>query len=101
MDAVQLVRPGGVVLMLGVFDGPSQIPALDFSTKEVTLIGSNCYAMNGSRTDFSLAIELLQGNLDALRSLVTHTFTLDQINEAFSTAANKSNGSIKVHVLPS
>jgi len=100
-DAVRLIRPGGTVLMLGVFDGASSIPALDCSTKEVTLVGSNCYARNGSQTDFSVAIDLLRANLAPLSALVTHRFALDQINQAFQTAADKSSRSIKVHLVPS
>jgi L-iditol 2-dehydrogenase len=99
-DAVRIVRPGGVVAMLGVFEGAAQIPALDFSTKEVTLVGSNCYARHGARSDFEIAIGLLRNHTDALTGLVTHRFPLDQINEAFRTAADKHSGSIKVHVTP-
>jgi threonine dehydrogenase-like Zn-dependent dehydrogenase len=99
-DAVNLVRPGGVVLMLGVFDGPSQIPALDFSTKEVTMVGSNCYGRSGSHSDFGIALQLLRKNLKELDSLVTHRFALEQVNQAFATAADKNSGSIKVHLIP-
>jgi threonine dehydrogenase-like Zn-dependent dehydrogenase len=99
-DAVRLIRPGGIVLMLGVFDGSSQIPALDCSTKEVTLVGSNCYARCGSRTDFEVAIDLLRLNIELLTALITHRFTLDQVNQAFETALNKQSGSIKVHITP-
>ena len=100
VEAVNLVRPGGMVLMLGVFDGASQIPALDFSTKEVTMVGSNCYGRSGSHTDFELAIELLRKNLEPLTTLVTHRFGLDEVNQAFAAAADKSSGSIKVHLVP-
>jgi threonine dehydrogenase-like Zn-dependent dehydrogenase len=100
MDAVSLVRPGGMVLMLGVFDGPSQIPALDFSTKEVTMVGSNCYGRSGSRSDFEIAVELLRKNLKLLTALVTHRFPLDEVNQAFAAAADKHSGSIKVHIIP-
>jgi L-iditol 2-dehydrogenase len=99
-DAVRIVRPGGVVAMLGVFEGAAQIPALDFSTKEVTLVGSNCYARHGARTDFELAIGLLRNHTKALTALITHRYPLDQINAAFSTAADKQSGSIKVHITP-
>jgi L-iditol 2-dehydrogenase len=100
LDAVNLVRPGGMVLMLGVFDGPTQIPGLDFSTKEVTMVGSNCYGRSGSHTDFELAIALLRKNLDPLNRLVSHRFPLDQVNQAFTAAADKHSGSIKVHLIP-
>jgi threonine dehydrogenase-like Zn-dependent dehydrogenase len=99
-DAVRIVRPGGVIAMLGVFEGSAGISALDFSTKEVTLVGSNCYARHGARSDFDIAIALLKNHVDALSALVTHRFPLDQINKAFSTAADKQSGSIKVHILP-
>ncbi|HLW69737.1 MAG TPA: alcohol dehydrogenase catalytic domain-containing protein [Candidatus Binataceae bacterium] len=99
-DAVLLVRPGGVVSMLGVFEGPATIPALDFSTKEITLVGSNCYGRHGARTDFAIALELLHNHASTLTALVTHRFPLDKINEAFSAAADKHSGSIKVHIVP-
>jgi L-iditol 2-dehydrogenase len=100
MDAVGLVRPGGMLLMLGVFDGPSQIPALEFSTKEVTMVGSNCYGRSGSHSDFEVAVELLRKHLTSLTALITHRFPLDQVNQAFTTAADKNSGSIKVHLIP-
>jgi threonine dehydrogenase-like Zn-dependent dehydrogenase len=99
-DAVRMVRPGGVISMLGVFEGAAGIPALDFSTKEVTLVGSNCYARHGARSDFDVAIALLKDHVDGVSTLITHRFPLDQINRAFSTAADKQSGSIKVHILP-
>jgi threonine dehydrogenase-like Zn-dependent dehydrogenase len=100
LEAGRVVRPGGIVLMLGVFDGETRIPGLDYSTKEVTLVGSNCYGRSGSQTDFSIAVDLLRKELSKLTSLVTHRFPLAQVNEAFRTAADKSSGSIKVHIEP-
>ena len=41
VEAVRLVRPGGIVSMLGVFDGETPLPALDISLKEVRMVGSN------------------------------------------------------------
>ena len=99
-DAVRLARPGGIISMLGVFEGPTAIPALDFSLRELTLIGSNCYGRVGPRTDFAIAIELLRKHHDALTALVTHRFRLEEINAAFDAAGDKRSGSIKVHVLP-
>ena len=99
-EAVGLVRPGGTISMLGVFEGATNIPGLDFSTKEVTLTGSNCYARCGARTDFDIAIDLLRKHRGELDALVTHRFPLDEVNRAFSTATDKSSGSIKVHIVP-
>jgi threonine dehydrogenase-like Zn-dependent dehydrogenase len=100
MDAVRLVRAGGFVSMLGVFEGRSEIPGLDFSLKEVTLVGSNCYGRVGPRSDFDIAIDLLQKHARELDGLVTHRFPLAEINRAFDAASDKSSGSIKVHLVP-
>lgn len=98
LDAVRMVRPGGTVVMLGVFEGDSPIAALHVFAKEVTLVGSNCYARNRGRSDFDRAVELLHRYHDRLAPLVTHRFELDRINDAFATAADKHRGSIKVHI---
>jgi L-iditol 2-dehydrogenase len=99
-EAVRAVRPGGTVSMLGVFEGDTPLPALEFSLKEVSLIGSNCYARFGTGSDFGTAIGLLRSRLKDVRSLVTHRFALDQVNQAFAAAADKSTGSIKVTLVP-
>jgi len=99
-DAVRAVRPGGIVSMLGVFQGDAALPALDFSLKEVCLVGSNCYARSGAGSDFSIAVGLLAARLEDVRSVVTHRFGLDRVNDAFRAAADKSTGSIKVTLMP-
>jgi threonine dehydrogenase-like Zn-dependent dehydrogenase len=101
VEAVQLARPGAHIGMLGIFDGSAKLPGLDFSTKELNLVGSNCYARAGARSDFDIAIGLLSGHIDAVRSIVTHRFPLADVNEAFRTAADKGERSIKVAIDPS
>lgn len=99
-DAVALARPGGTITMLGVFGAPPRLPALAFSTKELRLVGSNCYGRAAGRSDFEIGIGLLARHAAQLRQLVTHRFALDQVNEAFAAAADKRSGSIKVHLTP-
>ncbi|HEU0193837.1 MAG TPA: alcohol dehydrogenase catalytic domain-containing protein [Gaiellales bacterium] len=99
-EAVRAVRPGGTIAMLGVFDGDTPLPGLDFSVKEVRLVGSNCYGRFGTHTDFSVAVELLRGRLPDVQALVTHRLPLERVNEAFATAADKATGSIKVALTP-
>ena len=99
-EAVRLVRPGGTVVMLGVFGGDTRLPGLDFSIKEVRLVGSNCYGRAGATSDFGIATGLLRTHLAALQPLVTHRFALDQVNDAFAAAADKTTGSIKVVLTP-
>ncbi len=99
-ESIRLVRAGGTVSMLGVFEGTPPLPALEFSRKEVTLVGSNCYGRGAPRGDFAVALDLLGERLELLRTLVTHRVPLDQVNRAFEIASDKSTGSIKVVVTP-
>ena len=99
-EAVRLVRPGGTVVMLGVFEADTPLPGLEFSVKEVRLVGSNCYARSGVSSDFAVAVGLLRDHLATVQQLVTHRFSIDQVNQAFATAADKATGSIKVVLAP-
>jgi threonine dehydrogenase-like Zn-dependent dehydrogenase len=100
-DAVRLARPGASIGLLGIFDRDTPLPGLDFSTKELSLVGSNCYARAGMRSDFDVAISLLVRHTDDIRRIVTHRFELDEVNEAFQAAADKGSQSIKVAIHPS
>jgi threonine dehydrogenase-like Zn-dependent dehydrogenase len=99
-EAVELVRPGGVIGMLGVFDGDARLPGLALSRKEARLVASNCYGRSGAHRDFEVAVGLLGRQLDRVRSIVTHRFSLEQVQAAFTVAADRAVGSIKVLVLP-
>ena len=100
LSAVAMTRPGGTIAMLGVFEGQTPLPALDFATRELRLIGSNCYSRAAARTDFEVGLDLLQRWPDEVAGLITHHFRLDEVNEAFATAAEKSTGSVKVVLHP-
>jgi L-iditol 2-dehydrogenase len=95
-DSIQSVRPGGTVVLLGIF--PSQPPcdALPLVVKEVRLVGSLTYGRRDGQSDFELALEMMASNAPVLRDLVTHRFELERIREAFETAADKKRGAIKV-----
>ena len=97
-DAVGIVRRGGTIVMLGVFDGSPAIPGLAFSTKELTLVGSNCYGRERMLGDFALATRLVDRNRSLLAPLVTHRFGLDEIAKAYATAADKKSGAVKVQI---
>ncbi len=99
-EAVNTVRRGGRIVMLGVFDYAPPLPGLAFASKELTLVGSYCYARGARRSDFDVAVDLLQARAADLEPLVTHQFSLDQVDQAFATAQDKSTASIKVQITP-
>jgi len=100
IDAVGSVRPGGTVVVLGVFATPPALPALPLIIKEVRIVGSMLYDRTEGRADFEVAVDLLEHRRDAIAPLITHRMELDAAHSAFVTAADKRGGAIKVAVLP-
>ena len=99
-ESVEVARHGGRVVILGVFEGKPGLPGWEMFRKELTLIASNCYGRECHRPDFALATDLVAEHRQLLEPLITHRFKLDQVAEAFTTAADKSTQSIKVQVNP-
>lgn len=97
-DAIESVRPAGTVAILGIFTNAPAIAAVPLVIKEVRLVGSLTYGRAGPRTDFDVALQLLSAEAARVRALVTHRFALEAAAEAFATAADKSQGGIKVTI---
>lgn len=93
-QAVSFTRIGGKVGMVGGFDeGPTTL-TLDWQhiqKAEILLVPSASYALWGIYNEMVTCIDMLAaGKLDA-KSLITHSFPLDEINRAFETAEDKAN----------
>lgn len=99
-QAIEWVRPGGRVAVLGIFNGPSPINGSLLVLKEVTVTGGITYGHSAHRSDFALALDVVERSGDTLRRLITHRFPLDAVADAFATATDKSTGAIKVSVGP-
>jgi L-iditol 2-dehydrogenase len=99
-EAVSVVARGGTIAMLGVFEGSPRIPGLPFADRELTLVGSYCYARDARVGDFAHATALLSKHRDVLPDLVTHRFKLDEVARAYAAAGDKTTGSIKVQIEP-
>ncbi|MBI5947357.1 MAG: alcohol dehydrogenase catalytic domain-containing protein [Chloroflexi bacterium] len=99
-EAIMAVRPGGTVVALGVFTGPTAIPAFKLVNQEVRLVGSIIYGRQGDESEFGIAVRRLARYRADLPLLQSHTFALGDVNDAFSTAANKSSGAVKVTIRP-
>lgn len=99
--AQRMVRPKGRVIVLGVFTvTEAKVDPLHLALNEVEIIGSMTYAASEGRADYAVALEVVAEYADEAKSLVTHTFPLDAVNEGFAAALDKSTRSIKVHLTP-
>jgi L-iditol 2-dehydrogenase len=90
--SLELVRPGGRVVLTGLPHEPTAVAFFSVVRREVTISGSMIY-----QDEFPEAMRLIATGAVRTRSLVTHRFPLDAIGEAF--AAHERPDSIKVAVL--
>jgi len=95
IQSLQSIQKGGQVILVGLFEAESIcIPANLFVQKEISLTGSQGY-----HWDFQRAIELVRvGNLE-LEKMITHQFTLDQIQNAFETLVDEGQNAVKVVIM--
>lgn len=85
-QAMDMVRPGGKVLLFGIGGGKVDgFNAYDMYYKEISLIGSRAM----TRRDFELGIELIKAKKLDLSPYVTHRFTLDDTKKALDLVDGK------------
>lgn len=98
-QAMQAAKPGGRIVVVGLFSTPSQIDSRALVMKELELVGSKMMALSGHESEFRAATNLLSRYREEYKALQTHQFPLERIEEAFDAAADKISQSIKVTVL--
>jgi threonine dehydrogenase-like Zn-dependent dehydrogenase len=96
--ALEVVRPGGSIVTLGLFTRLLTLHPLRFLAKEVRIVPSMMYSRKGGRPDFVAALELLRTDHERLATLITHQVGLGEIDRAFALAADKRSGAIKVSI---
>ena len=84
-QALELVRPGGRVVLTGLPHEPTRVAFFSVVRREVTLVGSMIY-----RDEFPEALRLVASGAVKTRPLVTHQFKLDAIDDAFRTHTDAS-----------
>ena len=93
IGAIQSVKFGGTVFVIGVGKNEIQIPFMRLSTREIDLKLQYRYCNTWPR-----AIRLMSSGLVDLKKMVTHRYTLEEAIEAFKTAADAKTGAIKVQI---
>ena len=88
---------GGKVVMLGVAkDGVTEPIPLKYTThNELTLYGSRANPNTGRKI-----VEMIAGGQLKVKDMVTHTFTLNEVNLAFETFEKRIGGAMKVIIYP-
>lgn len=89
--AIDAVAPAGRVVIVGISDQEVSIPVIEFSRKELTILGSR-----NNAGVFGEALDLVQRLGERLRVLVTHRFPIEQAQEALTLAHDRPHEAQKV-----
>jgi L-iditol 2-dehydrogenase len=94
VQAMKGLRKNGLATILGIFEDQNvTLPVSLFVSHEIKVQGSQGYCW-----DFPTAIELSKDiNLD---TLITHTYKLEDLQQALETSLDRTSGAVKVLVKP-
>jgi threonine dehydrogenase-like Zn-dependent dehydrogenase len=98
-NALRVLRPGGTLSSLGVYPGKLSIPydAFEAGIGDFKIVTTLC---PGGKERMRRLLELVRHSKLDLTPLITHRFTLDQINEAYRTFGERLDGVMKVAIRP-
>jgi L-idonate 5-dehydrogenase len=88
---IAALRPGGVIVQLGL-GGDMSLPMMAITAKELQLRGSFRF-----HQEFFTGVGLMQKGLIDVKPLISHTLPLEQAEEAFTLASDRSQA-MKVHI---
>jgi len=104
--SVELARPGGTVVVIGVHDQAIAFPHRAAFSRELKLAfavgycGGRQSASGGARREFAEVADLLGARPELVDALITHRFGIEDAPEAFRVAADKRQGVRRVVVNP-
>jgi alcohol dehydrogenase len=98
-SALRSLRPGGTLSSLGVYSGKLQIPYEAFSAglADQRIVTTLC---PGGKERMRRLMEVVKSGRVDFTPLLTHTFRLDQIGEAYDLFGGRQDGVLKVAIKP-
>jgi threonine dehydrogenase-like Zn-dependent dehydrogenase len=98
-NCVRVVHPGGTVSSLGVYAGKLAIPADAFAAGlgDHTIVTTLC---PGGKERMRRLMSVVAGKRFPFRDLVTHSFPLAKIEEAYDLFGHQRDGVLKVAIRP-
>jgi alcohol dehydrogenase len=96
---LRVLRPGGTLSSLGVYSSDLRIPLGAFSAGlgDHKIVTTLC---PGGKERMRRLIAVLESGRVDLRPLVTHRFSLDQIESAYDLFSHQRDGVLKVAITP-
>ena len=98
-NALRSIRPGGTLSSLGVYSGHLSLPLDAFAAGlgDHTLVTSLC---PGGKERMRRLMSIVSAKRAPFEALVTHSFSLDQIEEAYDLFGHQQDGVLKVAIRP-
>ena len=98
-NALRCVRPGGTLSSLGVYSGKLSVPLDAFAAGlgDHTIVTTLC---PGGKERMRRLMNVVRSKRFPFRDLVTHTYSLDSIEEAYDLFSHQRDGVMKVAVRP-
>jgi 2-desacetyl-2-hydroxyethyl bacteriochlorophyllide A dehydrogenase len=97
---VELVAPGGSIVVLGVHTGRVELDWRPLFHREARVIPSMSYCAHETGSDMASAAAMLAGRQELAAALITHRFGIEEAVEAFRVAADRSAGALRVVIEP-
>jgi threonine dehydrogenase-like Zn-dependent dehydrogenase len=91
-QALDIVKPGGRIVVTGMFLEPTDMPLIDITLREIEIIGTQIYDHN----DFSDALDLLNSGKYDFQRFISHTLSLDKAQEAMNLVIDPHESTVKV-----
>jgi (R,R)-butanediol dehydrogenase/meso-butanediol dehydrogenase/diacetyl reductase/L-iditol 2-dehydrogenase len=93
-QSLQSLRKGGRAILVGLFEQPEVLlPANIFVQREISLAGSQGYNWN-----FQEAVKMLDARRVDLQGMITHRFSLEDVQAAFNLLADPGAETVKILV---
>lgn len=98
-SALRCLRPGGTLSSLGVYAGSLQVPADAFAAGlgDTRIVTTLC---PGGKERMRRLMEVVRSGRVDLTPLLTHSYSLDQIGEAYDLFGSRRDGVLKVAIRP-
>lgn len=98
-SCLRVLKPGGVLSSLGVYSGKLAIPADAFAAGlgDHSIVTTLC---PGGKERMRRLMNIVAADRADFRSLVTHRYSLDQIEDAYDLFAHQRDGVLKIAIAP-
>ncbi|UCF95785.1 MAG: alcohol dehydrogenase catalytic domain-containing protein [Spirochaetaceae bacterium] len=97
--ALQLVRRGGRIIFTGVFEEDISLNMGTVLIKEATIRASHAFGMWNLVHELELAVEMMVKGQFPAKQMITHSFPLEKINEAFAQKLEENKKTVKVEIV--